>query len=220
MLAAIPEVGAALKALAERIAGSPAASWWLRPRQAEQWAVEWQSARDPVPSAFSRPSEVLATWARCPGGRIACTAGSVAGCHGEFQRRVVVGAEPDSADDRVLPSGEPAGLVLVEDSFGETEATALPIRGTGRTLEIRAAEEWVALCREFPLDVTASRRHDWYRVTGRDGAWVMPDWERVAQAWDAVHLTVMGYLSAAARALEVESDMATVIAGWAPDTTL
>lgn len=49
----------------------------------------------------------------------------------------------------------------------------------------------------FPLEVTAARRHDWFRVTGRDGRWVIPDWERVAQEWDATQPTVLGHLNAA-----------------------
>jgi hypothetical protein len=87
-------------------------------------------------------------------------------------------------------------------------------------LEIRTPADWTSLCSEFPLDVTASRRHDWFRTTGRDGRWVIPDWERVAEEWDAVHLTVLGYLSGAGRALPVSPDTATVIAGWDPDSTL
>jgi hypothetical protein len=88
-------------------------------------------------------------------------------------------------------------LNLVEDSFGGEVATAIPVRGVGRTLEIRRPEDWTSLCRRFPLEVTASRRHVWFSTTGRDGRWLIPDWERVADEWDAVHLTVHGYLSGA-----------------------
>jgi hypothetical protein len=41
----------------------------------------------------------------------------------------------------------------------------------------------------------------------------------VAEEADAVHLTVAGYLAAAGRALPVDDRRASVIAGWAPDTT-
>src|SRR5690606_21256796 len=69
-------------------------------------------------------------------------------------------------------------------------------------------------------EVTASRRHDWFRVTGRDGRWLIPDWERVAQRWDAVHLTTLGYLSAATRLIDIDGEYASVIAGWGPDSTI
>ncbi len=67
--------------------------------------------------------------------------------------------------------------------------------------------------------MTAQKRHDWYRTTGRDGRWVMPDWSRVAEMYGGVHLTVTGYLAAAGTAIDVDDDAASVIAGWAPDET-
>jgi hypothetical protein len=73
-----------------------------------------------------------------------------------------------------LPDGCPAGIPYVEDGFGWTRAVAIPVRGAGRTYEIRAASDWTALCARYPLEVTASRRHDWYRATGRAGRWLLP----------------------------------------------
>ncbi len=64
------------------------------------------------------------------------------------------------------------------------------------------AADWAHLCRTYPLDVTNSRRHDWYRVTGRGGRWLLPDWSRVADDWDAVHLSGWGYLTAATREID------------------
>ncbi|TJY64045.1 hypothetical protein E4J89_19060 [Arthrobacter sp. CAU 1506] len=103
----------------------------------------------------------------------------------------------------------------MEDSLGWEQATVIPVRGTGRTFEIPIPDDWLSLCRAFPLEVTASRRDDWFRVTGRDGRWVIPDWERVAEQWDAVHLAVQGYFSSATRALHLDPDTASVIAGCA-----
>lgn len=73
--------------------------------------------------------------------------------------------------------------------------------------------------RRFPLEVTASRRHDRYRTTGVAGRWTIPDWSLAAAEYDAVHLTVAGYLTTAGRALDVTRDAATVLAGWDPDVT-
>lgn len=104
--------------------------------------------------------------------------------------------------------------------MGGDAATAIQLTGEAATFEVTCAEDWATLCRAFPLEVTASRRHDWYRVTGRAGVWVVPDWARVAGRWDAVHLSVAGYLSAATRIIDVEPDVASMIAGWSPDTTV
>ncbi len=86
-------------------------------------------------------------------------------------------------------------------------------------LEIHGPDDWAQLCRRFPLEVTAQKRHDWYRTTGRDGKWVLPDWRAVAEVYGGVHLTVAGYLAAAGTAIDVDGDTASVIAGWAPDET-
>ena len=42
----------------------------------------------------------------------------------------------------------PLAQNLIEDSFGWEQATEIPVRGAGRTCEIRSGEDWVALCRE------------------------------------------------------------------------
>ncbi|HEV7869755.1 MAG TPA: hypothetical protein VGO95_00700 [Modestobacter sp.] len=93
----------------------------------------------------------------------------------------------------------PVGLSLVEDSMGWETARAWPLRPApdARVLEVAGPADWVRLVERYPLEVTASRRHDWYRTTGRDGAWVIPDWFAVAADHDGVHLTVAGYLSTA-----------------------
>jgi hypothetical protein len=122
---------------------------------------------------------------------------------------------------RALGERGPLGLHLVEDDLGRERATARPVGAPpdARLALLRRPDDWAELCREFPLDVTAEKRHDWFRTTGRDGAWVMPDWERVAERYDGVHLTVLGYLGIAGRAIDLGDGRASVIAGWSPDET-
>ncbi len=56
--------------------------------------------------------------------------------------------------------------------------------------------------------------------TGRAGTWLIPDWSAVAADWDAVHVSVAGYLTTATRALPVaDGTAATMLAGWNPDQT-
>lgn len=85
--------------------------------------------------------------------------------------------------------------------------------------EIRAAHDWVALREKYPLDVSDEMHGSWGDATGREGAWVIPDWRAVADEWSAVHLPVARYLSCAGRALAVDGERASVIAGWSPDET-
>lgn len=212
--AALPEVRQALASVAERlVAALPALTAPFAP---EQWAVEWTDGGPSVSLKWS-PARVLAEW-------------GVA--RREDERRAM---RDRPADARANFTGEwwskPHGLLetrrheldalqLVEDSLGWDAATLIPVRGAGRVLEIGSAADWAGLCREFPAEVTATRRHDWFRVTGRDGRWLIPDWERAAELWDAVHLTTLGYLSAATRLIEVDGEYGSVIGGWGPDSTL
>lgn len=214
LVAALPQVREALRPVAERlVAAMPELT---APFTTTQWAVDRRPQSDSAPIE-RHPAAVLARWTTE---------------QHENERRAIIDRP---ADPRAGASGTwwsvPGELLTtrahvrdaleyVEDSLGWDVATVIPVRGTGRILEVGSADDWAELCRQYPMDVSASRRHDWFWVTGRDGRWIIPDWESVAQRWDAVHLTTLGYLSAATRLIEVDDDRATVIAGWAPDSTV
>lgn len=121
-----------------------------------------------------------------------------------ISRRSTVGRIPETLD-------------LVEDGFGWEAADVAVVGLPGRVLEIRCAEDWLRLWRAHPLEVSASRRHDWYRTTGMVGPWVIPDWSTVAQEADAVHLPAVAYLELAGRTPPLGDGRWTVIAGWDPD---
>ncbi|PVZ54701.1 hypothetical protein C9424_15085 [Arthrobacter sp. H-02-3] len=216
VLAGLPVITAALTSVAEQVMALPDIQWYWQPRRDEQWAIDWRSSHGPAPLP-KNPRQTLTDWGR------------------KERAEEIRAAHERPSDPRANWSGTwwsiphglvhtvgqvPAALGLVEDSLGWEHATAVPVRGTGRTLEVGTPDDWISLCRRFPFEVTASRRHDWFRATGRHGRWVIPDWEQVAGEWDAVHLSVLGYLSGASRALKVDAETATVIAGWAPDSTI
>ncbi len=215
VLAGHPTVRAALSRLAEHLASSPPIMEWFGGEPPSDRAVGYRVA---ISQRLGATAEGSATNTQTVGGRRA---------HGGSTGRARTPARPPHADWTgtwwSIPLGLiktvgrlPAELSLVEDGFGWQQATAIPVHGRGRTFEVRSEEDWILLCRSFPLEVTASRRHNWFRATGRDGRWVIPDWERVASAWDAVHLTPLCYLSSATRALQVDTETASVIAGWDP----
>ncbi|NLP83713.1 hypothetical protein HF576_07630 [Microbacterium sp. CFH 90308] len=218
-LAAEEDFSAPLRRVAEVIASGPDAGWWLSPvDERNQWATPREGGGRPpaelgaelaawrrhvldddVRAAAERPADVTANWS------------------GEWWSTPPFGLVRTS---RAFSDDGPAGLWFVEDSLGGDDAVALPVDAyPSRVIEIRSPEDWADLCRRHPLDVTASRRHDWYRVTGRDGRWVIPDWSGVATEADGVHLTVTGYLSAATRSIDLDGSHASVLAGWNPDET-
>jgi hypothetical protein len=112
------------------------------------------------------------------------------------------------------------GLVLVEDPFDWFEARCWPVQAPPnvRIYEVTNAQDWAELGCRYPLDVRKSRRHDWWRVTGWAGSWLIPDFPAVASDYDAVHLAAAGYLTTAGWPVPV-GEARTVLAGWNPDET-
>lgn len=213
VLAEEQEVRSALEPVARALLSTPHTADWRDPAAARQWRVSWEGSR---PRGLPAP-QLLQEWA-------------------DRTRADEVRSRSHRPEDPAAPySGSwwstpeslpstvgriPRGLDLVEDSLGWESAMVIPVELGERTvLELRTAEDWAALCRAHPIDVSASRRHDWFRVTDRGGAWVLPDWQAVAEEWDAVHLPVAAYFALAGRVIPIDDERASLIAGWSPDTT-
>jgi hypothetical protein len=205
--------------VAEHIARSTHALWWTTPAATDQWSVSW--SEDGTDSVDSTTAELLRDY------RDRTAAQEV---RAERDRPADPSANwsgwwwstpPTRCSSRLQFDGTPAGLWFVEDSMGWERAITrqVNIPDGARVYEVDGAQAWAELCRQFPVEVTAQKRHDWYRTTGRSGRWVIPDWPRFSEQYEGVHLTVAGYLAAAGTAIAVDADTASVIAGWAPDET-
>ncbi|MDM7832607.1 hypothetical protein [Cellulomonas edaphi] len=223
VLAGTAEVRASLARFAVVAATTEAAAWWSTPlARDEQWAVTFD---DPATARLSATNAVdlLALW-RAHAGQEEARAMREWPTDPRANFSATWWSTPPAELTRTTRARGalgPMGLWLVEDAYDWDRATAGPVSvpPAARIYEVDGPHAWVSLCRRYPLEVTASRRHDWYRATGVEGRWLMPDWARVAGDVDAVHLTVRGYLTAAGRALPVTDDASTVLAGWHPDAT-
>jgi len=223
-LLARPEVVSALSPLAIAVAEEPSAEWWYSPLAPEhQRVVLFDNPGNEIPPTSWDFDGRLARW-----------------------RTVTVAGEEDRAPaltrpltDRIsgswwstpaftdlpvttreLPLAGAVRLTLVEDGFGWTDAEVTPVAVTAepRILEIVGPEDWVGLVERYPIDVTRSRRHDWWEATGVEARCFIPDWQAASADLDGVHFTVAGYLAIAGRALRVTNGY-TVLAGFAPDET-
>jgi len=216
VLAATEEVRAALEPLAVAVVGSPHTTWWSSALdRAWQATVRWEDDR---PSTAA-PEEISARWRAEQQAEEVQSASSPENVRmsGSWWSTPAFGL-PRST--RFRGTAGPVGLTLVEDSFGWTSARVQPIAApSGEVIEIDGPEAWAALCRRHPFILTASRRNVWGWTTGRQGAWVQPDWAAVAREAAGVHLSVAGYLTAAGRVIDVGDLGASTIAGWAPDET-
>ncbi|NLU64287.1 hypothetical protein HCA61_18745 [Rhodococcus sp. HNM0563] len=224
ILAATTPMRRELRRVAAHIAQSSHVEWWLSEvDRDDQWSVGWADtaeARPQEPREQAPLTERLAAWrvrvveqeVRAERERPRDPKAMYSGQWWSFPWEARCSA-------RSLDDGLPSGVLFVEDCMGWKQAFArrMPVPAGIEVFEIDGADAWADLCRRYPLEVTAQKRHDWYRTTGRDGRWVMPDWSRVAEAYGGVHLTVRGYLAAAGTAICVDDDTASVIAGWAPD---
>lgn len=231
-LAAEPELADALRTGADAVARAEDAQWWGTPlHRGDQWTVQFGDrpqhafpAREGAHGRIAPAAEVLARWRESFDGEEESRRGGARGgmpperCGGSWWS---VPPHRLPRTTRGLADAGSVGLHLVEDGLGWRYArlTRATVRDGARVFEIDSAERWAELCARFPLDASASRRGDWLRTTGRDGRWLIPDWPRVAEEFDGVHLTVLGYLSTAGRAVPVADDWAGVLAGWDPDTT-
>lgn len=216
------EVRDALLPVAQAVTVAPEARWWASSLAASrQQYVEWPGEHGGPPvltatatelatwrtetiedelSAHERPEDPSAPWS------------------GHWWSAPVPSRIPSTT--RSIPGLGAVGLALVEDGSGQGTARCWPVvpRPGARIYEISSAEDWTGLVGRYPIDVSKSRRHDWWRTTGWAGRWFIPDFAAVAADYDAVHLSIAGYLTTAGRALSV-NDGRTVLAGWDPDQT-
>lgn len=223
---ALPGAVEQLRALAPVVLASPVAAWWTDPIDLAA-QVQVQRVDDPEVSA-TPAAELL---------------GPAADALGRW-RAGAVREEEQAARERpvdvharhsgrwwstpamagvlsTVPVVRGVPVLLEEDSFGQQHAwvRSTAVDPTARVLEIGGPDDWARLVADHPLPVTSSRRHDWWRATGWDGAWALPDWPSVAQQWDGVHVSVLGYVSTAGVAVEVGGGVRTLLAGWDPGRT-
>jgi hypothetical protein len=219
-----PAVSAALEPVAEALGAATAAAWWtwpLDPLTQNEVTFELPERAD-VRLGPVDPRAALERWR-------ADTIADERRAEGlpDDPRRSFSGAwwstpalQGLTRSTRALGSRGPVGLSLVEDAMEWASARCQPlqVRSGASVLEIRSPEDWSALVERYPLAVPRSRRHDWFRSTGQDAPWAIPDYRAVAADHDAVHVSVEGYLATAGRALPA-GEFSTVLAGWNPDET-
>lgn len=221
-LAATPAATAELRRFADAVTSSGLIDQWCAPLDDRaQWAVQWQDEPFPKPldasrSALTAAMRLLAEdEARERPCRPADLADASLSEWASKPPRVV------PASTRAAADGAPLKLYAYEDGFklGEARVQRLDIPEGLHVYEIDSAEAWAELCRTYPLDVTESVRRNWAMTTGRDGAWVIPDWAAVAERFDGVHLQIGAYLSVAGAVIDLDDERASMIAGWDADET-
>jgi len=225
VIAAHPQVRAALRPLAASIAGAAATAWWNTPVDLSALrSTQWTDDHSP-PQTLTGAATNLQKW------REQTAAQNLRAKTDRPPRAGVLysgtwWSAPTMASlvstTRPLANLGAVHLCWHEDTLGFQNAMiwTLETIQSPKVWEITHPQAWVDLVQTYPLDVTFEFRDDWQRTTGREGNWYIPDWNAVAADWDAVHVSVAGYLTTATRALPLaDGDAATMLAGWNPDQT-
>lgn len=227
-----PAVADLLWPVAEAIGAAPAATWWSAAVALdEQVLVDWRPVSDRSPQLKGGAAVVLSQWKqRVADNEVRLRTRHVSaewwsppiwGLSVEEAQRWGTGRPELHSTTRSLPGLGAVELLLVEDRAGASSALCRTVR-CGRpptVFEIQDADDWRDLVERYPIEVTYGRRGNWREATGLDGRWLLPDWALVAQDYDAVHLSLLGYLASSGRALQLDPGVATFIAGWNPDKT-
>lgn len=231
-LLATDEIGTVLEPVARAVTAAPAAQWWPSPvdpdRQQYAQFLSRDGDFDMEPPALTGAADRVARWREQAAERERAAASRPSDPAANYSDWWW--STPSLAGlvstTRSVPGLGALRLCLVEDSLGWPEALCWPLtpRPSAKVYEIGGQKDWTALVRQYPLDVTKSRWHDWFKITGRAGTWLIPDYRAVAADYDGVHLTVGGYLTTAGRPLAVDGSLeagavATMLAGWDPDLT-
>jgi hypothetical protein len=230
---AAPHLAAAAAGLlpvARALAAAPAAQWWWEPPDRNR--QRWLSLDDEQLPRAKALAEALRAQAVADEEEERRTARELP--WPPESGRVYSGTwwSPPLGNGVFTSTGPVGPLPAVElgcavDSAGQDrfEAWAVGIGPQARIWNITSPDDWGRFATRYPRDVTASRRHDWHRLTagdGRDsgdGRWILPDWPRAARDWDGVHLSIAGYITATGFAIPA-AGAATVLTGWGADQTL
>lgn len=229
MALADPRLATALAPIAARVAAAAGAVWWSEPMHpSSQVFVDRREVGDAPPS-FQGAHVVLSVWrdqVTGPGKRhkgqwmggpwwstpVWSILASDMARYGETLPLL-------ARTTRSRPNLGAVELLLEEDRVGAPAALCWPVRAQDqvRVFEIDRPDNWLQLVERYGIDVTGKRMVQWSAATGLERRWVIPDWSSVAEDYDAVHLTLNGYLTTSGRALGLDSDSATFLAGWNPD---
>ena len=95
----------------------------------------------------------------------------------------------------------------------------LPLQESTKVWEIDGTRSWIELCRQYPDDTTQTYRDQWREWGLSQDRVVTPNWERVAEDWDGVHLSMGGLLTTEGVLLDV-GDGGTMLEGWGCEGTL
>lgn len=242
VLLARPEMRPGLERIAEVLAASALTAWWASPVDlADQWLAHDQDIPGP-PERWDTPTPartLLENWAEVNAASEEAgeellwgtapfafddAGNGFASTYGTFQHDGRGGHQELSP----LASGTPTRFVWQEDEGPHGEelwAAAFEAPPGARVYEIRGEADWVGLCQRFPFNVSRSygpygREALYLDDSPRSEHWVTPDWRRVAEEFDAVHLSVIGYLACATRPIEVPGHGVSGLAAWDPGETI
>ena len=121
-----------------------------------------------------------------------------------------------------LPAVSAAGFfdtgIPCPDCTG-ADILAVEIDPAARVAEINGPDDWRDLTATYPRDVTGTHDGEWRYWGGVPGPWRLPDWERVRDDYDGVHVSPGGYVTSCGLAQPADG-ACTMLVAWLPGATL
>ena len=140
--------------------------------------------------------------------------------------------------DPPVPAHEPLASAWELDDH-PLSRWAMPITPNARVFEIRGPDDWIALVERYPR--AAPRAHDGWELPGPNqhlvdpdlegtshgraarthiARHVLPEWNAVAEDYDGVHLTWLGWLTTEGLVVDLPSGGVTLLRYWFSERTL
>lgn len=192
-----------LTGIARDISERPGLVWWT---DSVSFHHQFAYLRDGFPGAHTTEEAMEfasgadldgSTWWVSPAGALVSSRGPM------FGAPCVIAAAPD---DHWMKD-EQDSLWSVKVSEG------------ARIFDVHTREDWSRLVATYPRIGEGFLTFDWGPPPNPGAHLLLPDWRRVAQDWDAVHVSFGGYLSASYESIPIDESHYAVLAGWHPDAT-
>lgn len=96
---------------------------------------------------------------------------------------------------------------------------AVEVTPGSRIFEVHSKRDWSRLVYTYPLSGEGFMTYNWGNRSRIGSRLLLPDWPAISKDWDGVHVSFVGYLSAAYEPIPLDEDRHVLLAGWHPDAT-
>jgi len=203
-VSALEIVGTALRPVAEALVASPASSWWWHAFDSErQVAICSPLGKSPPRgSDVTRYSRLAMQSVMKYRPRLSDAFSPATGIWSSVPRSREALRTCLNPPNQLPPTDVFLGEDPLDGGFTVWSCVLVP---EARVYEINTPGDWKNLVENYSMVESVGYRPDFERVSGITGPWVIPNWLAVAEEWDALYVSIEGFLSSNGLVQEVSS---------------